>query len=301
MRRDARPRRPDVGARLRGGMAGAAAHPGPQRRRDGVAAPADEGGLGDAVRHQPPRPLRPRDRPARRPDSSPRRTRGRRQLGRPRQRRRPLRRHQLRAAPLRPVGGLQPVQDRQRPVRGRGGPPLGVRSDRRQRPQPGPHHQYPARPPHRGHLQQPGLLRGHQHRRVLEDHRAGRGDLGAPRGLPAGRGRDRPVLRGLQRGRPAPARCAPGSGRPRRGPSERGPPVADLPRHARGRRSDRLTVPRPSAGRDLVVRCPMRSARSGGLCPDGQGPQPCKNTRRRVCCLRSLPIRPDDQVEGNGK
>ena len=46
------------------GVGRPAAHPGQQRRRDGRARDAHAGGLGAAVRHQPPRPLRPRHRPA---------------------------------------------------------------------------------------------------------------------------------------------------------------------------------------------------------------------------------------------
>ena len=51
-------------ARVRRRLGRPAAHPGQQRRRHGVAADAHARGLGDAVRHQPPRPLRAGHRPA---------------------------------------------------------------------------------------------------------------------------------------------------------------------------------------------------------------------------------------------
>ncbi|TFV33766.1 hypothetical protein E4K10_40205 [Streptomyces sp. T1317-0309] len=100
--------------------------------------------------------------------------------------------------------GLQSVQDRECPLRRRGRPSLGSGPDQRERPQPRPHHHHPPRSPHRDIGNSPSSLRPHQHRRVLEEHRAGRCDIGAARGFAAGRGVTA-VLRGLQRGRSAPA------------------------------------------------------------------------------------------------
>ena len=97
-RRAPRPRRPGVGRGLRRGLDGPAARARQQRRRDGVARDAHARGLGAAVRHQPPRPLRARARPARRARGRRRRAHRRGQLrGAPPLARR-VRRHPLRAA-----------------------------------------------------------------------------------------------------------------------------------------------------------------------------------------------------------
>ena len=108
------------------GVGRPAAHPGQQRRRDGVARDAHAGGLGAAVRHQPPRPLRARHRPA------PRAGRGRRGARRVGQlaartcaRRSSSTTSTSASAGVRAVGRLRAVQDRQRAVRGRGDEALG--------------------------------------------------------------------------------------------------------------------------------------------------------------------------------
>ncbi len=120
---------------------------------------------GDPVRHQPPRPLRPHHRPARRAG------RGRGRPGRVGlQHRAPalagrLRRHPLRAARVRPVVGLRAVQDRQRPARRRGHPPLGRRRHRGQRAHAGRDHDQPpaARLPGRPRRLGEGAAGGHRH------------------------------------------------------------------------------------------------------------------------------------------
>ena len=124
-RRAAGPGGPRLGRRVRRRLAGPAAHPGQQRRDHGHPRAAHARGMGAAVRHQPPRPLRPDDGAARRPRGGGRRPGRRGQLGRPRQRRGAVRRRELRAAPLQRVGRLQPVQDRERALRRRGGQAVG--------------------------------------------------------------------------------------------------------------------------------------------------------------------------------
>ena len=111
--------------------------------------------------------------------------------------------------PLRPVGGLQPVQDRERAVRGRGGQALGGRQHRGQRAEPGPHHRdQPAR--YSGDIdRRAGRLRSRAAPASRGRRRAGRRHLGPAGRLAAGRGRHRTLLRGLRGGRPAPARRPP--------------------------------------------------------------------------------------------
>ena len=62
----ARPGRPGLGRRVHRGLAGAAAHPGQQRRHHGRPRAAHAGRLGTAVRDQPPWSLRPSERAAQR-------------------------------------------------------------------------------------------------------------------------------------------------------------------------------------------------------------------------------------------
>ena len=137
-----------LGPRVRVRLDRPAAHSGQQRGGHGHAGAAHRAGLGAAVRHQPPRPLRADHRPARRARGGGRGPGGGGQLGRSHQRRDAVRRPQLRAPPVRPVGGLQPVQDREHPVRGRGGQALGRRPDRGQRAQPGSDQRDRTRPSH---------------------------------------------------------------------------------------------------------------------------------------------------------
>ena len=100
----------------------AAAHPRRQRRHHGDPGAAHARGLGAAVRHQPPRPLRARHRAARRARRGRRRSGRRGQLGRARQRRRSVRRRRLRPRAPTTRGRPTPVQDGKHAVRGRGRP-----------------------------------------------------------------------------------------------------------------------------------------------------------------------------------
>ena len=106
-----------------------------QRRDHGLPAGRHRRRLRAAVRHQPPRPLPARPRaPAPALVATPG-ARGRAaQLGRPPHRRRRPRRPGLRAHALRPVGRLRPVEDGQRPLRGRPRPPAGRARRRRRSP-----------------------------------------------------------------------------------------------------------------------------------------------------------------------
>ena len=120
------PRRPGLGRRVRRRLERPAAPARQQRRRDGDPRPAAHArALGDAVRHEPPRPLRARRRPARRARGRRRRADRRGQLGRPPALAGRVRRPALRVPRLRPRARLRPVQDGERAVRGRGHPPLG--------------------------------------------------------------------------------------------------------------------------------------------------------------------------------
>ena len=103
-----------------------------------------------------------------------------------------LRRPALRVPPVRPVARLRPVQDGERPLRGRGGPALGRRRHPRQRADARRHRHEPAAP------RRPGAdrERAHSNGFQLQDARAGRRDLGAAGRVAAGRGRRRPLLRG---------------------------------------------------------------------------------------------------------
>ena len=105
--------------------------------------------LGDAVRHQPPRPRRPDPGPARRARRRRRRPRRRRQLVGPPAVPGRLRRHPLHRPALRGVVGVRPVEDRHHPVHRRPGQEVGRRRHHRQRPAPRRHHDQPAAPPRR--------------------------------------------------------------------------------------------------------------------------------------------------------
>lgn len=113
---------------------GPLAHPGEQRRRHGLSRAVHRTGPGVAVRHQPPRPLRPLPRPAPRPGRRRRRAHRRREFHGPPAVPDRLGRRRLRLPPVRPLARLRPVQDRQRPLRGGGEPPLGRGRHHRQRP-----------------------------------------------------------------------------------------------------------------------------------------------------------------------
>ena len=127
-------------------------------------AAAHAGGLGAAVRDEPPRALRARARAARRARRRRRRAHRGRQLGRAPAVARRLRRHPLRAPPVRAVAGLRPVQDRQRAVRGRGHAPLGGRRHHRERAHAG-----------RDHRHEPAALHGRGRARLAGRVRARRG------------------------------------------------------------------------------------------------------------------------------
>jgi len=146
----------------------------------------------------------------------------------------PVRRHQLRASPLRPVGGVQPVQDGKHPVHGRGGQALGRRRHFGECADARPHpHQPDALHRRRDHRERTSVVRGHEPGDRVEDGGAGCGHLGATRCLATARGRHWPLFRGLQRGRAAAA----GHPSRRRGvrhrPGEGCPIVAGVDRHAR--------------------------------------------------------------------
>ncbi len=132
--RAARPGRPVDDHRVRGGLAGPAAHPGEQRRGDGHAsAHPHPRGPGMAVRRQPPGPLRPRHRPPPRARGGGRRAGRVGQLHRPPLLPRRLRRPGLPLPPLRPVDLVRAVEDGQRPVRRGCRRALGRRRDHGQR------------------------------------------------------------------------------------------------------------------------------------------------------------------------
>ena len=113
-----------------------------ERGRDGVPAGKDARRLRDAVRHEPPRPLRVRE-PARAAPAARRAEPDRGALvGGPPLLRRGPRGSRLRAHALRSVGRLRPREDRERSVRSRARPaPAGARRARRRGP--------PGRHPHR--------------------------------------------------------------------------------------------------------------------------------------------------------
>ena len=134
----ARSRRPSIGRRVRRELDRAASPLDQQRRGDGAArADADPGRLGDAVRDQPPRPLRARGWASRLAYRRRRRADRVAQLPRSPALTCRLRGHQLQLPPVRPVARLRPVEDRQRPVRGRGDAALGRRRHHGQRGAPG--------------------------------------------------------------------------------------------------------------------------------------------------------------------
>src|SRR6202035_1321757 len=154
---------------------------------------------GDAVRDQPPRPLPPRRRPARRPGCGRRSPHRRRELERPPALAGGLRRSQLLLPSIRRVGRLRPVQDGQHPLRRGRGPALGGRWHRRELADARLHPHGPAA------AHRPGVVRarprGAQGRHAGQVARAGGGHLGAAGGLPAPRRHLRPLLRGCERGR----------------------------------------------------------------------------------------------------
>ena len=92
---------------------------GQQRRRDGAAAATHRRRLRDAVRHQPPGPLRPHRPPAPDAPAGRRAPGGQRLLERPQVRQDPLGRPQLGAGPVLQVAGLRPDQAGQPPVQQR--------------------------------------------------------------------------------------------------------------------------------------------------------------------------------------
>ena len=104
----ARPRQPRLGARLRGRLAGRHRPADQQRRGDDPAAEPHRRRLRAAVRHQPPRPLRPHQPPA----AARRRHRPRRHgvVRRPPGRRDRLRRPQLGAQAVPALARLRPVE-----------------------------------------------------------------------------------------------------------------------------------------------------------------------------------------------
>ena len=174
------------------------------------AADAHARGLGAAVRHQPPRPLRPGHRPARarspRPAapgssrSAPARTCARPVV---------FEDIHFERRALRAVVGVRAVQDGERPVRGRGDPALGRRRHHRQRAdaRAGSAPTCSATSPTRT---RPAARRAPAPAAPVEDAGAGRGHLGARWPLAAARRRRRPLLRGLQRGRAERSRAPPG-------------------------------------------------------------------------------------------
>ena len=193
-RRPPRPRRSGVGEGVRRRLGRAAARARQQRRRDGdPGAHAHARGLGDAVRHQSPRPLRARARPARRARRRRQRAHRLGQLGRAPALAGRVGRHPLQLPRLRPVARLRPVEDGQRAVRRRGDPPLGRRRHHRQRADAGRHRHRPAAPP-RPRVHEPRTQVG---RAAAQDDRAGRRDVGPAGGLARSRRRRRPLLRGL--------------------------------------------------------------------------------------------------------
>ena len=117
--RRARPRRPRQRRRVRAARArrAAAASTSSSTTRDhGVPRDPRRAGLGGAVRHQPPRPLRAREPAVAAAGGRRRRARRRAVLDRAQALADPLRRPAVRAR-LREVGGLRPGEDRQQPVR----------------------------------------------------------------------------------------------------------------------------------------------------------------------------------------
>jgi short chain dehydrogenase len=185
--------------------------------------------------------------------------------------------------------------------RRRGGEPLEGRRHHSQRAQPGSNRIDPAWPSYRGDAPA-GVVRAEQQGRVLQEHRAGRGDVGAARRLAPRRGDHRDVLRGLRPGRPLQAggsarrrgvcarpgaRCA--AARPSRDDDRHDPRRSSSEAPLRGRRRPRPS-PRPADARgglaqiEAVVRPPR-----------GRPPSPRPSIaaiRRdtRLHCLRPAPV-----------
>ncbi len=163
-------------------------------------------GLGGAVRHQPPRPLRARQPAVAAAGRRRRRARGRAHLDRPQALRHPLGRPAVRAR-LREVGGVRAGEDRQLAVRrpARRARP-GRRRARVRRASRRDHDAAPAPPLARGDDRRGLDGRGRPRRRSLQDARAGRLDLDLGGDLAAARGDGRRLLRELRhrRSRPSP-------------------------------------------------------------------------------------------------
>ena len=223
-RRAARAHRPRVDRRVRRRVDdGPLRHPRQQRRRDG-----DPGAHADAATaarcsSRPTTSATSRSRWACTTRSRPPATRAScRELQRAPALAGDLRRHRLPLRALRPVAGLRPVEDRERPVRGRGHAALGGRRDHVER-------AHARRDPRRTcsgtstrRTTSSSALReigGRDREDPLQDRRAGRRDVRAGRDVAAARGRRRPLLRGLQRGPAARRAAATASTASRRTPS----------------------------------------------------------------------------------